>query len=128
MNIFRTTSTTQHPGILSAGVLYLCLLGLFNTIFFPTVQESLSRRTEVQVHSDSSLLEVIMETFFDVNDTDTDPHDDEDDLIEKEHYILPALSPVSRVAAFAERKKAPRIPYALNDPTLEKTTPPPKYS
>lgn len=128
MNVFRTTSTTQRPGILSAGVLYVCLLGLFNTIFFPTVQESLSHRSAVQMHSDSSLLEVIMEAFFDVNDTDSDPHDDEDDLLEKEHYILPVHFPVSQVTVFAERKKVPRIPCALNDLTLEKTTPPPKYS
>src|SRR5262249_25349532 len=74
MNISITTNTQPRTCILSAGVLYLCLLGLINTIFFPTVQESLSRHSEVKVHSDSSLLEVIMEAFFDVSDTDTDPH------------------------------------------------------
>jgi len=130
MNIFRSVGNSNAPSAVSVGVLYMCLLSLVNTIFFPTVQASLARRAEVhiQVHSDSSVMEVVMEKFFGVGDTDTGQQDDEDHLIESEPYIVPALYPISRVAAFAECKKTPRIPSAPSNPTLEKTTPPPKYS
>ncbi|MBL0743142.1 hypothetical protein [Chryseolinea lacunae] len=128
MHDFNTMRHSQRPGMLSLGVLYLCMFGLINTIFFPTIQESLSSEVSIHAKTDSSLMEVILETFFDVSDDGTEHQDDEDDLLEKEQYIIPTPSLVSRVAAFAERKRAPRISYSLSTPTLEKTTPPPKYS
>jgi hypothetical protein len=120
-------------GYFGRALVYVSLISLLNTLFFVPLPESLPPTSAgVPLENgapddpDNSLLELVLEDFFDAPESSSDTQDDVDDVLKKVVYVLHQFACRLGLSAGGEQPKKYFSLIPLVDPAIGAPTPPPE--